>query len=320
MITNIKEPFKVIQFYNKNSDLSISRIISIISYKYLVSGYFPPSIDKLRIWEIDTGKLLRAYDSKDKYLTYIFDITPDFQYLVIGYNDEFLKKFDLDTGEEVNQFHLKEISKASYFTNSKCGKYAAIIDFENNITLLSTNNFEVINRFSSGEKDFGLKELVFSPDSKYLVEPNKTTNIWDIETGILAHKLPHFSESVSFSPDGKYLATCDNMVLRDYQEDATENIFIWDTESWEKVKTIGDLKKFNDPWFDVDYFNKIQFSPDGKYIVANYFESIKVFKFETGEMLKNLSCRSRTSAISPDSKYISYDDYEGLKLFEFMPE
>ncbi len=94
-------------------------------------------------------------------------------------------------------------------------------------------------------------------------------------------------ESISFSPDGKILAS------GSYDEGETRGLInFWDTTTWKKIKTING-------------YNKVCFSPDGKTLAALYpglnDASIAILDVATGDKIKTLSTKTFSNDLNPIS-------------------
>jgi len=99
-------------------------------------------------------------------------------------------------------------------------------------------------------------KLIFSPDGKWLIAPGNPTKVFELATGKEVATLQSHLDwvnSVSFSPDGKRMATA--------SRDLT--VKLWDTASWQELATIkghsGDI-------------SSVSFSPDGLWLATASFD------------------------------------------------
>ncbi|MBP7283008.1 MAG: hypothetical protein KBA66_15600 [Leptospiraceae bacterium] len=106
--------------------------------------------------------------------------------------------------------------------------------------------------------------------------------------GLLRHS--SYVRSVSFSPDGKYLASG--------SDDNT--IKIWDLENAKEMKSLTGHSS---------YVTSVSFSPDGKYLASgSYDKTIKIWDLENAKERKSLTGHSsyvNSVSFSPDGKYLA---------------
>jgi WD40 repeat protein/serine/threonine protein kinase len=141
----------------------------------------------------------------------------------------------------------------------------------------------------------------FSPDGKFLATASgdmKSTSakIWDAETG--AETLSFVGHtarvrSIDFSPDGKLIATG--------SRDGT--VRIRDAESGKELKKFA-LEKKGVPIET----NDLQFTPDGKILIAATMSGVRAWEISSGEILFNLSeaPSAFSLAVSPDGKLLAH--------------
>lgn len=285
----------------------------------------------LRIWSIETEKLIRVsnYNSNNCYPER-FSISNDGQKIYIITDSNILRIIDIHSGNEINNVTLN-IDYSDYFTISKDDKLLAVLKNDNDnddihtIYLFDNSNFELLKTLSTNIPcSAAYNCITFSSDSKYLAECHKVVNIWEVGSGKLINQLTHYASSVAFRPKGEYIymISSDSMEQNEIDELKQENIKVWHVVqlNWNYSKTITEYRDIMDlvrPGIRPDDLRSVQFSPDGQYVVANYTSYIKIFNFETGEMLLKQACLSWNSSFTPDGKYICYCDDDGLKLFEF---
>ncbi|MCG2676857.1 WD40 repeat domain-containing protein [bacterium] len=97
--------------------------------------------------------------------------------------------------------------------------------------------------------------------------------------------------SVSFSPDGKYIASAGG--------DGDNRIKLWSVESGECVKTLVG---------HTNAVTSVSFSPDGKYIASGSWDrTIKLWSVVTGKCIKTLKGKIGVESISfsPDGRYVA---------------
>lgn len=157
--------------------------------------------------------------------------------------------------------------------------------------------------------DIPVRALDFSPDGKLLAvqSSDSTINIWDLSSRAIKHALAQpkganagmASESLLFSPDGKYLASCHNVAA------GKVVARIWRTDTWAVAQDLTD--------FERGTCNAIGFTPDGKSLIRitsrpALVEGDSFIVYDTATWQKQWGLRTtpyylETLAISPDSRY-----------------
>ena len=147
----------------------------------------------------------------------------------------------------------------------------------------------------------------FSPDDSELISTssNGLIYIWDTNNGSLIYsfKLPSQASSVSFSPDGRYVAfsTMDGCA------------YVIDAQTWEIIHSLPQYTIEKSKY--LTYKGYVTFSPNGKFIVATCMNDAFVWDTHSGRLLYKLfhsmlhevgagtpSCD--IANVSPDNKYI----------------
>lgn len=210
------------------------------------------------------------------------------------------------------------------------------------------SNFNVNEKYILNIKKYGkLGESVISPDGKQIAciaEYSKKVLIIDMKTGETIRELKSTGlinlydmiSSISFSPDGKYLAggnfnnnidiweVSTGKVIKtlkgheskiqiiSYSPDgksiasAAEDIKlkIWSTESWKNTIDVHQNQQYT-----------LCFSPDGKFIICGN----EVFDVGTGEIVKKFDKFREIKCFSPDGKYVaaSGQSDDEIKIINF---
>lgn len=231
----------------------------------------------VKIWNIETGTLVNELEGhSDTILSITY--SPDGRYIASGSRDGTVRLWCALTGKEIKKFfgHKYGTVVSAFSTN---GKFLFANPFSSNdgetskIWDIETGKEVVVD---------GLGCFLGYNESKSLCcfrGENSTVRIYDTLTGKIVSILrghADFVDSVSYSPDDKYVATSDGEAIR-----------IWE------IKTGREIKKLNTcTWVK-------GFSLDGNYIIGQYFD---------GDYMKwNLKTGKIMTAPSSDIEKFSYN-------------
>src|SRR4030042_391873 len=208
--------------------------------KILASASF--TFDKISLWDPSTGQELNSLFGHGP-----ISFSPDGKILVYKGEDRTIRFWEVASGKEIHiPIQKGPIGAISFSPDGKTlassvtdnyGHYSAKLWDAFNLTEILTLP--------------GTPPLCFSPDGKILAIGSNSYNIklWDSSSGkeVRALKMGQFDiKSISFSPNGKWLAAADGM-----------NIYIWEVSSGHLVKTLKSNKI--DRWV-------VSFSPHGKWL------------------------------------------------------
>lgn len=148
----------------------------------------------------------------------------------------------------------------------------------------------------------------FSPDGLYIASAGEEgiIKIWDSKTGELVNQLKSGDRTgcICFSPNGRYIASMASMIGL---------ITIWD------IRGNCKIKEFHHPKYSIAY--DIQFSPDGSYIAAAYYDGVAaVWNVANGRLASTLgghTSKIESLCFSYDGKCIITAGYdEKIKIWE----
>jgi WD40 repeat protein len=150
----------------------------------------------------------------------------------------------------------------------------------------------------------------FSPDDKILARTDvlgKCVQLWSMDTLQPVNQrldLGEHAEGVSFSPDGKWLATAAG---RRYSEGVPGEVRIWDTSTWKVHTRLPGI---------TDSPQRVQFSRDGRWIATSGAGGfVKVWNASSFEKVTKLSGMRRFVlglCFSPKSDLLAAADSEGM--------
>ena len=293
---------------------------------------------KARLWRVEDGTEILAFEGLVDSVEAL-DVHPDGRSLAAGsgYLDTEVSGWSLEQG--VNLGRLAGNSRVRSLQFSPDGSWLAYTfdDSESPISFWN-NASERLIEFSSPFDDEATA-LSFSPDGRHLLAySNGSAQIWDVETRQRAPNYPSFDfpaggefveelqyadgstaeivyelgrTAAAWSPDGRHVV----MGISDEQglQDPDSNYaYVWRIDSGELIKKLGPVDRG---------VNSLQFSPDGRYLLAASDGSAMIWDFETGETYRRLDHQGTflNSAIwMPDGRHIVVGGNErsqGIVLF-----
>jgi WD40 repeat protein/energy-coupling factor transporter ATP-binding protein EcfA2 len=266
--------------------------------KTLASG----SGDKtIKLWNVETGQEICTLSGPND-IVWSVSFSPDGKTLVSGSWDNTIKLWNVETGQEIRTLtgHNSGVLSVSF---SPDGKTLATGSGDDTIKLWNVETGQEICTLT-GHND-PVNSVSFSPDGKTLAtgSSDKTIKLWNVETGqeirtLTGHNgfVDTFSGhntgvwSVSFSPDGKTLAT----------GSGDKTIKLWNVETGQEIRT---LTGHNSGVLSVS------FSPDGKTLATGSGDdTIKLWNVETGQEIRTLSGHNysvNSVSFSPDGKTLA---------------
>jgi WD40 repeat protein/serine/threonine protein kinase len=221
----------------------------------------------LMLWDTSTGKRLHKFPGEYTRYTYLnIAFSPDGRRLAAGSEDNTVKVWDVESGQEVFTLRGHTAPVFSVFF-SPDGRRLASLGFDNNTVRVwdlppgeqgaSTPGGRMLKpRFSRSGHSAGTWSVAFSPDAQRLAVGTAVADgnvrIYDATTGDLLHKLEGHLERVScvaFSPDGRRLASA--------SDDRT--VKLWETASGQEVLTLRG---------HIDSVSRVLFSPNGQRLAS----------------------------------------------------
>ncbi|MFN8459870.1 MAG: hypothetical protein U0401_35350 [Anaerolineae bacterium] len=191
-----------------------------------------------RVWQIEQIPETEPLYHSERVNQITF--SPDSQWLATKSEDNTARLWDVSAGKEIA--YIEHKGSINSLTFSADGKQLATASSDGTVNILDTTTRQLLT-FSGHEGP--VNQVVFSPDNQLLAtaSDDNTAKIWDVKTGYELATLRHNSfftntegitkpwsiNSVSFSPDGQWLATA--------SDDSTARI-------WE-VNTGRELVLFN---------------------------------------------------------------------------
>jgi WD40 repeat protein len=203
--------------------------------------------------------------------------------------------------------HTTSVSGVDFSPDSN---YLASCDLSGSVRIWDISSGTMLLNVMHG---MPVEAVQFSPSGKTFATAARdgSVKLWQLVSGSLIKTFDDFKEpvfSISFSPDGKYLASGSN-----------GRIIIWSTQELKKAREIG----LSGCWA-----RSVRYSGDGKYLASSCGPVVKVWDINHNDIISKLtggggvSFREKrsldfgspvyTCAFSPDSEYIAAAGEGGL--------
>ncbi|MCX5832560.1 MAG: caspase family protein [Deltaproteobacteria bacterium] len=232
--------------------------------------------------------------------------SPDGKYILSGSSDKTAKLWDVATGRELRTFagHTDGVTSVVF---SPEGKYALSASRDGTLKLWDANTGQAIRTFKDESRNVDcVYSVAISPDGKNALAGHQNELIlWNTATG---EKIRSVKEggvhAIAFSADGRYAAT----------GGGSSPLKLWDVKTWAQIRIL----------ISPDLINSVAFSPNGRFVLASYWESsgnhrhVTLWDVKTGKAIWTLNpTSSGAAAFSPDGRYVlSFFDKRQLNLIE----
>lgn len=232
--------------------------------------------------------------------TYIYTakISPDNKWIATTADDNNLKIWYAETGILYKTINNKPKGLVDFSPN---GKQIAISS-DNCVRILDIESGNQIVKLMQVESR--VSDIGFSPDGKYIAIASgiNSVKICDAATGNLIRHLntPEDINSFRFTPISDNIIVYSNHIkyFENNAKKAFHNIYIFNIESG---KQIGTTIKNN------NFYNSVESSPNGKYIVTTDEDYIcKIWEVNTGKLFQSFKIESfsKYARFSHNGKYI----------------
>lgn len=262
----------------------------------------------VRLWDTaSTREQRQLIGHEGKVLSVAF--TPDGKMVASGGHDKTIRLWNVDTAQEIRRC-VGHDGWVGTVAISPDGRTLASGSGDRTIRLWDVAQGKETGRLQ-GHTNV-VSTLAFAPDGKRLAsgsgwdfENHANVRIWDVETGKVIHRLAgHDGQSVSsvtFSPDGKLLASADTNGV----------VILWDTADGKPVNVL----KEHTPW----WIGEVAFSPDGRYLaVGDRANVIALYEVATGKPIRRWwrghLFRVQALRFAPDGKTLATGGADSLVL------
>ncbi|MCF7809430.1 WD40 repeat domain-containing protein [bacterium] len=248
---------ETIRTYEKHSDE-----INAVAFSNDDGFIGTASNDKTAIlWDTETGKIVHFFEGHKQPVSSIA-FSPDNRYLLTGSFDYTAKLWSLENGKNVRTYKgtfssfagglFKGIFRnmldghSDYVTSvdfSPNGEFVATGSHDQTVRLWRTTTGEEIRDFKARSKSGSLKgvtSICFNRDNDHIVTGNLdgTVRIWKTSKRREVQRFEghtDFVNSVVYSPDGRYIASCGGSAIR--MNDKT--IRIWNVEEGKEIRVLS---------------------------------------------------------------------------------
>lgn len=282
------------KIYKSTSEIPLSYIYSINPTKNTMAvGYN----GVIYIINLNSGEIISQFNLESNSEVRALEFSPDGNRLISADSNVVITVWDLKSEQLIFQYNNAYIDSLDIWDIkfSSDGKVFLTINRENNITLMDTENFNILSIFSTGAAYSSINDVVILPDNKSILtyHRNGHINVWDpftnnpLEEHYYAHEKPVLG--LAFHPEGTLISNDENIIRFWDISSITPGIF---------SLTVNDPMKTG-----------IELTPDGKLIVAGTGNDLYVWEYSSRQLyyppMKGHSKFITALAISPDGKFIA---------------
>jgi WD40 repeat protein len=254
-----------------------------------------------RIWDVGTGKLLSVLGGHTGWLVHVL-FSPDNQRIVTAAEDSTLRYWDAQTGELIGVLlgHVGDFPAPPVFTTEGTRLVSGSTDGTVRIwdvTLLERNGI------LKGHESY-VYDVAFSPNGEQVASAawDGSARLWDVTTGrqsgVLKHAEKAIFESVSYTRDGRRLATADRL----------RGVTLWDVAAQKPAVEL----RVKAP---VSYESRACINPEGTLLASGSFEgTVFLWDAATGQEVARLVGHESGSvdvAFHPDGRLLASTSFDG---------
>ncbi|MFB8792114.1 MAG: WD40 repeat domain-containing protein [Potamolinea sp.] len=286
-------------------DTTIDSVAISPDGQFLVSDSFNVNEQKVQLWDLKTGRLIRTFPGYSK-AAFSNTATPNTQTLIVSSKDKKIQLWNLKTGQLIRT--LSTPNNITSITISEQGQILASAE-ENKIHLWNLKSGKYLRTLSLPNK---VNAFIMTPDGETLVSVTgmvqKNIETWDLKTGQLISNLPihPWSSAIAITPDGQTLASSGD------KENGIINL--WNLETGE---LLGNLSSRN------SVTSTIAFSSDGQMLAGGGVGNrVQLWNVGTGKLLYSFSAgvkfwQVRSVAFSPKQEILASGGEDGtIKIWQ----
>jgi WD40 repeat protein len=267
-----------------------SNVVNSVAYspdgRFFISG----SADRtVKIWDAESGQPLKTLSDHSRWVNDVC-YSPDGRIIASASGDGTVKLWNAENGVLLRTLsgHDGEVHTVRF---SPDGRLIASGSADSAVIMWDAGNGRELRTLAG--HDGAVRALVFSPDGRHIASASSvdsTIRIWDSGTG---QQIRSFGiagvESLSYSPDGKYLASgsLDNAVRLWEAGTGRETLVLAGRSSWVRA---------------------VAYSPDGRYLALGSTDrTVRIWEAGTGRETLTLAGHTatvRSVAYSPDGRQV----------------
>ncbi len=271
--------------------------------KLLASG---SSDNTIRLWNLEDGKEIRKLTGHSDVIWSVSFSPNQSGLLASGSSDKTIRLWNLENGKEIRKLegHSDAVRSIRFISNSnqrfpyqkEFRRHDPALEVlvsggdDRSIRLWNVEDGETIGIFENKKKFCPVRILQFSPDAKIMALSDfRSTEffseyriiLWDVKKGreikpsLKGSPTPVYS--VSFSPDGKLLAS----------GDTDGKIILWNVQRPYIIREFEEESEFGKEFSTFGEIYSVAFSPDGRTIASgDYKGSVRLWNVKDGRKIK----------------------------------
>jgi len=260
------------------------------------------------VWDAATGQRLKTFSQKrqksyaslEDEFRHDFSMTvsfsPDGKYLATAGGDIQARVWEVEGQKEVAMLPHQNMVRWAAFTGN--GQQVLTAGDDGTVRLWEALTGHELTRITSDQEAERFSEASSTSSGKYIVlGAGRRVSLWESVTSRVGRRLVHKTAvtGVTFSRDGKLLATCDTTTAR-----------VWDEASGESIAPPMVQKEANIGSSMHDQLKSVDFSADGKLLgTANGDHTARIWDASSGKEIVRLPLEGwvYTASFSPDGKF-----------------